>query len=117
MKKALLDTNFILTCLKQKIDFFDEFFLMGIKALIPLEVIEEIKSLRDKIPYANLALDLLKINDFEEISLGKGKVDDLIVNYAKKNPKVIIATLDKEIKNKLKNPKLVVRNQKKIEIL
>ena len=46
MKQVLLDTNFILTCVKQKIDFFEEIYLMGIEILIPEKVIEEIKKLK-----------------------------------------------------------------------
>jgi len=46
MKQAILDTNFILTCVKQKIDFFEWFNLNGIEILIPLEVINEIKKIK-----------------------------------------------------------------------
>ena len=37
MKQALLDTNFILSCIRKKIDFFEEIRLMGIKIIIPEE--------------------------------------------------------------------------------
>ena len=43
--KILLDTNFILTCAKQKIDFFD--ILQGKQILIPKQVIDEIKNVAD----------------------------------------------------------------------
>ena len=43
MKYAILDTNFILTCVKQKIDFFEDIKLMGFQIVIPKQVINEIE--------------------------------------------------------------------------
>jgi len=108
--KILLDTSFILTCLKQKIDFFEE--LVGEEILIPVQVINEIKRLNNP-----LALKLLEKNKFKKIDLGKGHTDKRIIKFAKENPKVIVATLDKEIKNKTKNQKLIIRGKKKLEVI
>jgi rRNA-processing protein FCF1 len=117
MKEALLDTNFILTCVRQKIDFFEELFLLGIHIIIPEQVIREIKKFEKKKSEAKISLVLLEDNEFEYVNLGNGKVDDLIIKYARKNPKVIIATLDAGIKNKIKNNKLIIRGRKKLEII
>lgn len=117
MKEALLDTNFILTCIRQKVDFFEELFLKGIHVIIPEQVVKEIEKFEKKKSEAKIALVLIKDNEIEYVNLGKGKVDDLIVAYAKKNPEVIIATLDKEIQRKIKNKKMIIRNMKKIEII
>ena len=108
--KIILDTSFILTCLKQKIDFFEE--LVGEEILIPIQVINEIKRFDNK-----LALRLLEKNKFQKIDLGKGHTDKRIIKLAKENPNVIVATLDKEIKNKTKNQKLIIRGKKKLEIV
>lgn len=108
--KIILDTSFILTCLKQKIDFFEE--LVGEEILIPIQVINEIKRFDNK-----LALKLLGKNKFQKIDLGKTHTDKLIIKFAKENPKVIVATLDKEIKNKTKNQKLIIRGKKNLEIV
>lgn len=117
MKLALLDTNFILTCIKQKIDFFDEIKFMGLKILIPQQVIRELNGL--EIQSAKFSLKLLEKNknEFEEIDIGKGHVDKKILWYAKNNPDIIVATLDKELKEKLKNKKIVILGKKKLEII
>ncbi len=112
MKSALLDTNFILTCIKQKIDFFEELRFMGFEIIIPDRVIDELKKLKQ-----TLALKLLEKNNFKKIILIGKDVDNSIINYAKKNPEIIIATLDKELSNKLKNRKIIIRGKKKLEII
>lgn len=112
MKQALLDTNFIASCIKQKIDFFEELEFMGLKILIPKQVIQEIK----KIPNSELALKILEKNKFEEIDIGKGHVDRRIKKFAEKNPEILIATLDRELKKQLKNRKIVIRGKKKLGI-
>ena len=110
MDNIILDSSFIITCIKQKIDFFEE--LVGTQILIPKQVINEIKNLNSK-----LALKLLEKNKFKKIDLGKGHTDKKIIKFAKENPKTIIATLDREIKNKTKNQKLIIRGKKKLEIV
>ena len=112
MKSALLDTNFILTCIKQKIDFFEELRFMGFEIIIPDRVIDELKKLKQ-----TLALKLLEKNNFKKIILIGKDVDNSIINYAKKNPEVLIATLDKELQEKLKNKKIVIRGKRKLAIV
>lgn len=117
MKQTILDTSFILSCVRQKIDFFEELYLMGISIIIPKEVISEIEKFKEKKLEAQTALKLLEKKDFELIELGKGHVDKKIINYAKENSEVLVATLDREIKRKVKNQKLVIRGKKKLEIV
>jgi len=117
MKKVVLDTNFILSCIRKKIDFFEEIKLMGLKPIIPEEVVSEITKFKEKKPEAELALKIIKKNNYKKIELGKGHVDKKIINYSKKYPEIIIATLDREIKNKTKNHKLVIRGNKKLELV
>jgi rRNA-processing protein FCF1 len=120
MRKILLDTNFILTCIKNKIDLFEEFFLEGYKIIIPEQVIKEIKKYEKK-PEGKIALKILEKDFYEkpDIGSGRGTVDNKIVKYAMENPGLIVATLDREIKNKLKkkNKVMVIRNKKKLEII
>jgi rRNA-processing protein FCF1 len=113
MKKVILDTSFIVTCVKQKIDFFEE--LLGTQILIPKQVIKELKGLDSS--NSRLALAILKKNKFHEIDLGKGKVDNLLINYSQDNKDVIVATLDREIKKQIKGQKMVIRGKKKLEII
>ncbi len=112
MRKVILDTSFILTAVKQKIDFFKELELEGMHIIIPGDVIRELKGLG-----AKLALKIVEANKFELLE-EKGKdADPIIINFAKKNPRVIVATLDAGMKKKIKNRKLVIRQKKKIEII
>jgi rRNA-processing protein FCF1 len=114
MKQVLLDTNFIITCVNQKIDFFQEIPLMGIKIIIPEEVISELKNLKK-----TFELKLLENEDekFKKISLSGKNVDNAIINFARKNPDIIIATLDQGIRKKIKSKKMGIRNRKKLEIV
>ena len=114
MKQAIIDTNFIMTCVNQKIDFLEEINLMGILPLIPKEVLQELENNK-----ARLSLGILNKNKklFKVISIGKGHVDKKIIQYSKENPEIIVATLDKEIKNSIKNKKAVITEKKRISIL
>lgn len=112
MRQVILDTSFIISCIKNKIDFFEELESAGVEILIPEEVIVELKGLKQE-----LALKLLDKNKFRKIRLNSKIVDKGIINYAKENQKLIVATLDREIKKLVKNQKLVIRNKKKIEII
>jgi len=115
----LLDTNFILTCIKNKIDLFEELFLEGYKIIIPEQVLNEIKKFENKKSEARTALKILEKDFYEKPDLGKSKipVDNKIIKFAKENPKIIIATLDREIKNKIPNKKMIIRNRKKFEVI
>lgn len=123
MKKAVLDTNFILTCAKQKIDFLDEIKFKGLEILIPEEVLAEIEKIKDtgkKLHFrenAQLALKILGKKEFKKIKLGETDVDKGLINLAEKNKDIIVATLDRELKRKIKKPKLVIRGKKKLEII
>jgi len=124
--KIILDTSFILTCIKQKIDFnnlannlFDEKIIW----IIPKEVINELQTFekrkgekfKDK-ESASLALKIIKITPHKTINLPTKKVDEGIIRYAKRN-QAIIATLDKEIKQKFSGKILTIRGKKSLEII
>ena len=119
MKQVILDTNFILTCIKQKIDFLEEISFQGVNVIVPNEVIDELELLKKdkKSAAAAFALKLLSLNKYEKVSLGTRKVDKGLIDYARKNPYVIVATLDEEIKGKLKNYKMVIKGKKKLDII
>ena len=112
MKPVLLDTNFILTCIKQKIDFFEDLEFLGLEVLIPDGVIDELKKLKQ-----TSILKSLEKNNFNKIILTGKNVDNSIINYAKKNPEIFVATLDRELQKKLKNKKIIIRGKKKLEII
>ncbi len=111
MKAAILDTSFIMTSVKQKIDFFSWLEDEGIKALVPNLVIKELKGLK-----ADLALKIMEKNKFQTINFKGKNTDKEIIDYAKTNPRIIVATLDREIK-KVRNQKLIIRQTKKLEVI
>ena len=117
MRQTILDTSFILTCIRNKIDFLEQLELEGIKILIPEQVIKEIEGISNSKTEAKLASKLIKSNKSKIISLRGKNTDNAIINYAKENPDVIIATLDREIKSKIKNHKLIIRNKKRLEVI
>ncbi|MFZ5955503.1 MAG: hypothetical protein ACOYT4_03685 [Nanoarchaeota archaeon] len=125
--KILLDTNFILTCIKQKIDFdriANEIVDEEIKWILPEEVQNELEKLSkrkgmrtiDK-ESAKLSLEFLKSLNPELIKLNNKNVDDGIVNYinSQKN-KIILATLDKELKKRINSKILTIRTNRYLEL-
>ena len=123
MRKALLDTNFILSCVRQKIDFFEFLEHEGIEAWISKEILREISAISNSKSKglvrkdAELALNILKNNSFRRVHTGGRTVDSGIIKFAKENPEVIVATLDAEIKRSVKNPKMIIRGKKTLEII
>jgi rRNA-processing protein FCF1 len=122
MKDILLDTNFILSCIRKKIDFFHDLKFRGFKILIPAEVIVELKKIIETggkkfQEEAKIALNLIGKNSFEKIDLNTKNVDNGIVKIAGEHREYIIATLDRVIKNKIENQKLVIRGNGKLEII
>lgn len=122
MRTAVLDTSFILAAVGHKIDVFEELRDMGFKPLIPEKVLSEIKSLsndkkRKISDNAKIALKILEKNDFEKISPQGKNADNSIAFFAMKNPKSAVATLDKELKRKIKNQKIVIRGKSKIDVI
>jgi rRNA-processing protein FCF1 len=123
MEKVMLDTNFILSCIQNKIDFFEELTLKGFGIIIPVQVISElerIKNSKKKLMFrenARLALRLIESNTFEKVDLGKGAVDDLIVKFLKKNNNVVLATLDKELKKRANSRKISIVSKKKLDFV
>lgn len=112
MKQVILDTSFILSCIKQKIDFFDDIETRGIQILIPEQTIDELMGLG-----AQLALNILEKNKFKIIKISGKDADGAIINFTKENKEVIVATLDVGLQKKIKNHKMIIRGKKKIEII
>jgi len=122
MAKVILDTNFILNAIRNKVDFFEEILNKGHLVVISKEVVAEITRLRDgtkKLKFreeANLALKLLKASKYEEVSCPGRYVDVGLKKFLAEHPDYILATMDKELKRAVANRKLVLRNRKKLEL-
>ena len=96
---------------------------MGLEILIPRQVFNEIKKLSKSREGANIreeadsALKLLNRNKFTLMKLKYNYVDKGIEKMADENKDLIIATLDKELKEKIQNRKMIIRGMKKLEII
>ena len=111
MKTVILDTDFIINSVKNKIQIE-----ASIKQLLPFRVEisildQTLEELKNK-PLENLAKK--SISKFKIIKTTKDKkVDDLILNLPKTG--LIVATQDKKLKEKLKKgkiPVITIRQQK-----
>jgi len=125
--KILLDTNFILTCAKQKIDF--DAIMNGltseeVKWIVPEEVLGELRGLqfggKIKIKERNAAtigIEIVKDLGVEVVKLSStaNDVDTKIVNYLR-GKKIILATLDRKLKSRIKNKILTIRGKKTLTI-
>lgn len=119
MKKIIVDTNFLIYCVKEKVDFFEYAKLEGFNVIIPKEVIRELDSLEETNQNKNVRLvkKILNLNEFEEISLGNSYVDKGLIRYLEDKKELILATMDKELQKKTKNSILILRQKAKFEIL
>jgi len=118
--KILLDTNFVLTCIKQKIDFetlANEILDGKIEWIIPLEVLKEIEKFKDKV-LSKKSLEFLDKLKPQIIKLegNSPNVDQKIARYIY-GEKIILATLDKGLKSKVNNPILSIRGKKMLKLL
>lgn len=121
MEKILLDTNFILSCIRNRIDFVEELQLSGRKILLPVQVIDELKKISKQEKYkfrkeAEFALKVLENAGFEEVDLKEKYVDKGIKKMLEKDKTIIVATLDRGVKvPKMRN--MIITKKKRIEIV
>lgn len=110
--EVILDSSFIISCVKRKIDFLEELEQLGFRIIVPKEVLQEMKDLKLRSPHAEksaieVALDIFSRRKIEKMSLSEGKsVDEGLISLGKKG--AFIATLDGGIRRVV--PNLVVIN-------
>jgi rRNA-processing protein FCF1 len=126
--KILLDANFVLTCVKQKIDFpsiANKIVDKEIKWLVPQDVLNELGNIKDRKGAkvidknaAELSFEILKGLKHEIINLpGKNpNIDIKIVNYII-DKDIILATLDKNLKSRVKNKILTIRGKSNLTLI
>lgn len=112
MRQVILDTSFILTCIKQKIDFFEKLEHEGFQIIIPDQAIDELMGLG-----AQLALNILEKHKFTLVKFSGKDADTAIISFSRENPTAIVATLDRGLQKKIKNHKMIIRQKKKLEIV
>lgn len=119
--EVLLDTNFVISCIVKKIDFLTQLREKGFRVVIPREVMQELKDVRlhsktssDERKAIDVALQMLASKQIEKTTIGKGKVDDLLVRKGQEG--FYIATLDNGIKRKVPNRIVILSASKEIGI-
>ncbi len=117
--EVLLDTNFIISCVKRKIDFLAQLEENGFKVILPTQVFQELKDLRFKVSHEDrtaikFALDILIKNKVKKASLGGSNVDEGLITLGKKG--AYVATLDSAIKRAVPRRVGISQSQQKIII-
>lgn len=118
--EAILDTNFIISCLIKRIEFLEELRSLGFVPVVPKEVLQELKDLRkggtshEERAMIDVAFELFEREKTKKTNLGKGKVDDSLIKKGKSG--IFIATLDRGIKSKIPNRIVILSDQKKLAI-
>jgi len=122
--KVILDTNFLIYCARQKVDYAEEIrdLVSGkYELVVPEQVVEELENLKEKArkgrdkSACDLALQLLKKQKIKKIKIQGEDTDEVIINLAKKN-KNIVCTLDREMRKTLRRVIMVNRKKKLVLI-
>lgn len=124
----LLDTNFILTCVRENIhfdDLADELIDEQINWIVPQDVLNELGNLKDSVgpnskdrKIAEVSFQILQaINPkIVELSGKNPNIDIKIVNYLL-DKDIVLATLDRGLKQRINNRILTLRGRKKLELI
>jgi len=119
--KVILDTNFLIYCAKEKLDYIEEIGKIineGFDLVVPVQVIGELERLKIKAKKGkdkdacDLALKLLKNNKVKTVKPVGKTVDNAMINLAREDPKNIVCTLDREMRHELGRVILVNRGKK-----
>ncbi|MBI1972588.1 hypothetical protein HYS50_01125 [Candidatus Woesearchaeota archaeon] len=118
MHKILLDTDFLLQCIRWKVDLFGElerlFLDSNIRICVFDRTLQELAGKKD----SQLALAFTKKMDI--ITTGSDKpADDLLLEYGHE-PNTAVATQDRALKEKLKKagmPVITIRKQRYLVLL
>ena len=120
MVKILLDTNFLLYCIEQKIRFIEQIdekmhsqyeLIILDKVMNELKIISQRSNQKEKLA-AKIALGLINSISSFKIVNGKGKnADDSLLLFDFKD--IIIASVDKELRKRFKNACFLTIKHKK----
>ncbi len=115
MIKIILDTNFIIYCTENKLDYASEIDAMineGYELVVPQQVVEEIEELgktakkfSDRTA-AFLAMKVLRANNVKIVQTNARYADEAIISMMRIGD--IVATLDQELKQKLRKSRVIV---------
>jgi rRNA-processing protein FCF1 len=120
MIKVILDTNFLIYCAENKIDYVQEILQLmdeGYELVIPQQVADELNELYKKgekfsdRQAAWLAMKLVGANKVKIIMAPGRCADEAIINLVRVGS--IVATHDLELRKKLRNSRVIVIQGKK----
>ena len=132
--KVILDTNFLIYCAKNKLDYVEEIGNLlneDYELVVPEQVIKELKKVKEKTKpkfrmigkskkttgkdklAADLALQLLEVNKIKKVTIKGENVDQAIINLANEDKKNIVCTLDREMR-KILGRVILLNKQKKL---
>jgi rRNA-processing protein FCF1 len=101
--EVLLDSSFIISCIRKRIDFLSQLEEQGFRVKVPREVMQEMKDLKLKSKTShddrvaiNAALNILGQKKIKKMKIGGKNVDEGLIDQGKKG--YYIATLDRRIK-------------------
>lgn len=118
--EVILDSSFVISCIRNRIDFISQLEEQGFKVVLPREVLQEIKDLKSKTLSredrlaVDVALELFEKNKLKKISFGQGKVDDYLIQKGLEG--IYIATLDKGIKRKIDKTVVILKSKNSVGI-
>ncbi len=118
--EVILDSSFIISCIRNKIDFLSQLEEQGFKIVVPREVLQELRGLKkgrisheDRVALG-VALEMIDNSKLKKISFGQGKVDDSLIKKGVEG--AYIATLDREIKRKVPKTVVILKSKSSVGI-
>jgi len=115
--EVILDTNFIISCIRKRIDFIGELGDLGFRIAVPREVLQELKDLKrdgkmshDGRVAIDVAFELLQGRGVKKMKVGGRTVDEGLITKGREG--AYIATLDSAVKREVPN-RVVISNSKK----
>jgi len=119
--EVILDSSFIVSAVRKRIDFMEDLKGLGFRVLVPREVLQELKDLkmRGKTSRADrgaidIALILLNDKKIKKVRLGGKNVDEGLINKGKEG--IYIATLDRGIKREIENRVVIMSAKNSVGI-
>lgn len=119
--QVILDSSFIISCVRDRIDFLTQLSEQGFTPVVPKEVFQEMKDLRtsnrssrEDRSAVDVALEILEKGNVKKISLGTGRVDESLIKKGQEG--IFIATLDNGIKKKITKRIVIFKAQNRVGV-
>lgn len=119
--QVILDSSFIISCVRERIDFLTQLHEQGFTPIVPREILQEMKDLRlrsgtshdDRIAI-DVAFEMFEKEKIKKTTLGEGKVDEWLVKRGKDG--IFIATLDNGIKKRIPKKIVIFKAQNRVGV-